>query len=465
MKIRLHPTIILEKLINSLVFILLIAYSFTLEIIENAEESSEVIKSLIGALNSNLLLFMLLFSLIILIIFVIIFTISWKNTYLYFENGNLIIERGKLFKKITTINLKDIATVNIRRNILEQILNTANLKIDLHTATSETYKGKLIFKYDKALDIRDEILNNSKQNKQNENFKSDYDYKASDVIKHLLLSIDLVSLVVILAVYSVVIVTLCFKTKSLISLILSIILIIVLLMPLIWSLAKTYLSYYNFKCHRTKDHIKLSYGALTSYKFDLPINKITALIIHQSLQARLFKYYMLEVVNAGMGGDEKEEKTIISLYVNEKTKNKLLNSLVPEYKNRLTLKLGLENSLKHYICAKLFWMICGILLSPFTYGITLSLIPITIVIAYLQYKTQKISYNKNLVIISNGILNKKTVLVKYNNIELISKKQKIFSKIYDTYSLSFQIVGPNNVIFTSGLFSQKIINAILKQYK
>ncbi len=464
MKNRLHPTIILEKLINSLVFILLIAYSVSLEFLENMAEADKMVKELMAFFNSNLLIFMLLFAVIILGIFVLIFAFIWKNTYLYFENNNLIISRGKLFKKVTTINLKDVATVNIRRNILEQILGTANLKIDLHTSNNETYHGKLVFKYDKALEIRDQILNNPKEEKTKD-FKSDYEYKVGDVIKHLLLSIDLVSLIVILAVYSIVIMALAFKTNSLLGLILSIILVIILFMPLVWSLFKTYLSYYNFKCHREKDHIKLSYGAFTTYKFDLPINKISALIIRQSLQARIFKYYMLEVVNAGMGGQDHDEKTIISLYVKEKDKNKLLNSLVPEYKNRINLKSHEENSLKHYISAKLFWMICGIILSPFTYGLTLLLIPITLLIAYLQYKSKKIGFNKNLIIIENGILNKKRALIKYDNIELIAKKQKVFSKIFDTYLLRAEVVGPNNEAFVTGLFSQKVIDAAIKPYK
>ena len=73
-------------------------------------------------------------------------------------------------------------------------------------------------------------------------------------------------------------------------------------------------------------------------------------------------------------------------------------------------------------------------------------------------------YNKNLVIMTRGIVNKTTVMIKYDNVELIAKHQKVFSKLFNTYNVSLNIVGPKQS-FVSGLFDQKIIDNIIKQYK
>ena len=150
MKTRMHPSIILEKLISSFVFILLIAYYIISQMI--GELNTENIQNTASTLLSfGLGIYMIgtIIIIVLLLIFTIIFLISWKNTYLSFDNDSLIIERGKLFKRVTTIHLADIATINIKRNILEKILGTSNLKIDLNT-NEETYNGKLVFKNEKT---------------------------------------------------------------------------------------------------------------------------------------------------------------------------------------------------------------------------------------------------------------------------------------------------------------------------
>jgi len=97
--------------------------------------------------------------------------------------------------------------------------------------------------------------------------------------------------------------------------------------------------------------------------------------------------------------------------------------------------------------------------------ISLIIIPLTLLIAYGQYKTRKIGHDNAQIIISNGIVNKKTIITKYKNIELIQSKQKLFSKLFDTRSLQIQVVGPTaNSTFISGLFKTTIIKNIISNY-
>ena len=49
MKTRLHPSIILEKLIASLVFIILIGYGAVLNVIEEAEDATKEIQNILSS--------------------------------------------------------------------------------------------------------------------------------------------------------------------------------------------------------------------------------------------------------------------------------------------------------------------------------------------------------------------------------------------------------------------------------
>ena len=102
---------------------------------------------------------------------------------------------------------------------------------------------------------------------------------------------------------------------------------------------------------------------------------------------------------------------------------------------------------------------------PFTNYISLILIPLVILIALLQYNTNKIGNNNNIIIISKGIINKKTTIIKYSNIELIQSKQKLFSHFFKTKTLQINVVGPMaNNSFISGLFKQQTIENIINIY-
>lgn len=466
MKTRLHPSIILENLINSFVFIILIGYYIVAQMLGDfSQKEIETTASTLMSLGIGIYGIIILVIIILLIIFTIIFWISWKNTYLSFNEESLIIEKGKLFKKTTTIHLKDIATINIKRNILQKILGTSNIKIDLNT-TGETYNGKLIFKENKALKLKTEILTKAgkeiTKEKQND-IDSIIEYKPKDVFRHMLLSTNIVSIFALIIVYALIIFSFSLTNKELSSLF-TILPLLIIIFPIVWLLIKSYLGYYNFKCTRDKDNIRLSYGALTTYKYNIPLEKINTIIIHQTLQARILGYYLIEVVNAGIGS-EQEEKTIISLYVKEKEINKIINNIIPEYKCEITLQNGDKNVLKHYLLAKAFWILLSIILCPFTHCLSLILIILVTLIAIGQYKYHKIGHNKDQIIIQNALINKKISITKYNNIELIKSKQKLFSKLYKTLSLQINVVGPPaNSTLISGLFSENIITKITKNY-
>lgn len=468
MKTRMHPSIILENIISYLAIIVIIGYSFAMQMISdlpNIERDIAQTSSFISGISSNIFLIGLLLFIFVLMIFTTYFFFVWKNTYLYFEKNKLIIEKGKLFKRITTIHLSDIASINIKRNILEKTLGTSNLKIELNMNAENSFRSKLVFKEEKANEIRNSILESmgKTEKEEIEEFESVIDFTPKDVFRHMWLSVDITSIIILAATYLVIIMIAGKKALAL-GFVLGLISILIIVLPILFSFIKSYCGYHNFKVRRDGNDIKLSYGLFTTYKYNLPINRINAVILRQTLQARILGYTQIEVVNAGLGS-EQEEKTIISLYVKDENKNIILNEIIPEYKNEITLNSQPTNALSHYISGKSLLIVIALCAAPFTYYLTLLTIPLLILIAYGQYKLKKIGCDKNMLVIQNCLINKKTYFLKLEKLEIIKIERHLLSFIFNTYSLQTNVVGPPaNSTFISGLFDEVTLNNVVNTY-
>ena len=375
------------------------------------------------------------------LIFLIIYFLIWKNTYVYFNNDILKITKGKLIKKVLNINISDIDNINIKTNIFEKALGTSHIKLDLHNSSPL----KLTFKNEETIKIRNQIL--KKMGKKGKiDFQSDFAYNKKDVLKHLFLSTDLISFLIIIIIIIFVIYELLGPNKGINSLPLIIFLLIITFLPLIFSFIKTYLNYSNFKCKKEKQSIRLSSGKFTTYKYLIPLNKINAVIIHKSIQARILGYSCIEVINGSS-----LEKTLISLYVKDKDALKIFKKLLPNFNLKINLNSQTENAFKYYLMNKIIFMILGIVFAYITYGYSLLIIPLGLIISYLQYKTKKLGFNKKMLVFENGLLNKKKIFVKYENIELL----KVISLPYKLSQIKINIRG--NIQFISGLFDEKLI--------
>lgn len=462
MKTRLHPTVIIENIFRSIWAII----ALTAYIISNGLQSSDgddinkAINFLTGHSNNIVVMIIVIFSALILI-FTLFFYIRWRNTYLIIDKDELTVKTGRLFKNVSKINVLDIATINIKRNILEQVFGTASLKIELNNNIDTSIKTKLVFKNDIAKCIKNRILNGEEE----QEIDSLINYTSKDILRHMWLSVDLRSFIILLVMYLIILVTdngEIFKN----SLIVIVVGIIVFLYPLFVSVIKNFFSYYNFKATREDNTIKLSYGLLTTYHYSLPIEKINALIIKQSLQARLSNYYCLEVVNAGVGNDKNEnEKTIISLYIPAKMISEVLHNIVPEFENEISLKKESKCAFYHHIIKKFPLFLISLALVPFIKYYFILIWIFLLICSYGEYRTNKIGFNNDKIIIQKGIINKKITITLFNNIEYINLKTYAFSKILKTYQLNFSIVAPgnNNTLYT-GLFTKQLLEKAINTY-
>lgn len=103
----------------------------------------------------------------------------------------------------------------------------------------------------------------------------------------------------------------------------------------IWDTAKDFVRYYDFRAKRAKDRIYLCYGLLKRVEYTIPVDKIQALIIRQSLIARIFGRYKAEIVNIGMGDDKEEQNAFLVLYGTKDQLKERVRLLLPEFEETL----------------------------------------------------------------------------------------------------------------------------------
>lgn len=452
-KKRLHFSAIFENIFAAVIVIGLLLISSLDDIVVNIMNGLDTKYTNVNLIGIFIALGIIILAFLLAFIF---FYIRWRNTYVYFQDEMFVVEKGKLITHKVTIKLKDISNINIRRNIFEKIIGTCSLKLDLNTMSDTNLTTKLIFKMDDALAIKNYILNNEVVKEISETSEeSMLKFSFTDVIKHCLMSINLVNLLLVLLVY-IPFVGLLLNEFSLVS----IVFILVTIIPIIWNMISKCLGYLNFKLINNNDHLTLTYGFFTTVTYHVYFDKVNALIINQTLQARIFKKYLIEVVNAGMGNDD-NEKQILTLYTDKKTVDYIMENLLNDYvvyDNELRQD---KKALLTMILNNIFIWIVIIVLGLFVSKYFWLLIILGLLGIILSYYTKKITVGNNLVI-TNGIFNKKTTIIKYSKIEQLEIKKGLFARLFNLNNLQVSIIGTAlNTRFKTGYFDYKIGNKVV----
>ena len=86
-------------------------------------------------------LFVLGIAVIGLLILLVVHTILYYLNFLfYISNGEFVLKKGYLRKKVLTIPLDRIQSVNTKQNLIQQVLNVVSLEIDTAGSVAKELK-------------------------------------------------------------------------------------------------------------------------------------------------------------------------------------------------------------------------------------------------------------------------------------------------------------------------------------
>lgn len=451
-----HPSIILEKLWKSMIFIVLIFVGS----IDDFAEALAFIKS--GNVWEGLMAAGGGFLLIVLV--VLWNVIRWYKTTITIKDGTIEIERRTLNRKVNTISVHNISNINLEQNIFEMIVGTYKVKLDTSSlSTSEKTDVEIVLKKKDAYAVKNCIIRMMQEINISETDKgsfntdvsntqesvlpmqeiadNEYDiiYTTKEIIMSCLVRTNIlfVLITISLIISSIVSITARINnTEDVISLIVSGGVQFFAGGSFGAVIIKAWLSDFAFRAKRCDDKVYVSCGLVKKRKYVVPVDTINAVYIESTVLGRIFKRASVKVINIGGEGDDVAGMQLL-LAGTEKELREKLAILLPEYTFPERTKIKRQP-------VKVFWYktVCSVIFTgcfmlglfigikvmqetlPNTAWVVIALcfMLLSIIGNVLAYRTNGLHVDEQYLVISQGMFAKKIKTIPYGKIQFITQK-------------------------------------------
>ena len=275
-------------------------------------------------------------SVVLVLILLVIHTILYfLNFYFYVEKGEFILKKGYLRKKVLSIPLDRIQSVNTKQNLIQQALNVVSLEID----TAGTV-GKELKIHALELEFAKELQNHLRSEKKNAvATEIQEETETTEIPEQLILKLsptDLLKIgisqnhfraaLIIIAFggqifqqvqdlfkdkadeYSNEFMT--FMSNSGLALIIFMV-IFFLIISIFFSLFRTLLKYFEFKLLKKGDNYRIESGLINKRNVIVPHNKVQELNWETGPLKRLFGIYYLTFKQAVSGQQNQKNQQLV----------------------------------------------------------------------------------------------------------------------------------------------------------
>lgn len=497
-KFRNHPSIILEQIgafWGAIIFFLVINFDYN----EWRELSKDIKK--IEDFVSVFIAFGVLFGIFLLRI--VLSVIRWYKTWITVDEASITISVNTINQSVNTIGIKNISNVNIERNIFEMIIGTSKVKIDTDSySTAESTDVSIVLKRDKAEMLKQYLIASVNEQPSEDKFsggngkavddkdafgvskneverhvnggveagvgrytngvnKPDYDvyYNYKNVLAHCVFTAPISGIIISLSGIIIFIVFLIqqilnggFNMHSMTALFAQVfsagMVVVMVFLSAIYSLIKDFFKYYGFHSCRVKNRIQIEFGLFKRSSYEIPINRINAIVIQKSVISRITHRCCVDLINVGIG-DENEEKSRLLLSVPDKHLREMFNRLLPEFDEYFQIAPNSEKirqpkrvwwkhgmgvckillfSVIAFVAANSFHLLTGIYTAVFWCS------AVVIVCLYLMgcyggYHADKLQLHEKYLAVSDGIFAMTTTFVQYKKIQHMELTQKPMERI------------------------------------
>ena len=416
----------------------------------------------------------------------------YLHFYFYVEKGEFILKKGYLRKKILSIPMERIQSVNTKQNLLQQALNIVSLEID----TAGT-AGKELKIYALELEFAKELQNRLRSEKmkttnveigekvitEKEQEQVILKLSPTDLLKIGISQNHLRTAIIIIAFgaqifqqaqdlfkneaekYSNEFVA--FLSNSGLALIIFLV-IFFLIVSILISLFRTLLKYFEFRLIKKDDNYRIESGLINKRNIIVPHNKVQELNWETGPLKQLFGIYLLTFKQAVSGHQNRKNQQLVDAPGCLTSHLKLLkNDLFGEEELSDMPKI---HSNRYYM--QRLWIISGwlpiVIATPFLYNEwmfwlgTVLWLSATAIYSYLALKKRYFRINAEQIRISKGAISHKWKQMELFKIQSVQFRQTIFQKRRSLASLHLMnAAGSMTIPYIDENLAMQLYNYIL----
>lgn len=411
-------------------------------------------------------------------------TLHWYKTFIRLEENALIIDKQLLSKTVNTIGIKNISNVNLEQNLFERLVGTYRVKIDTNSmTTADKTDVEIVLKKDKALWLKSEILKVLYEEEEvaPELLKPSYENRVTkkELFMNGLCSTSILAIIcALLVVLGTLIPVVIQSDKNVAAIILS----LFLCGGVIWPIIKPFFNYYGFHVVRDGDKLHLQQGFLKIVNYTIPVDKINAIYIKQSFLARLFKRYIVELVNVGVNDEKGESGNRLILASTKEEMEEKLKNLLPEFAH-FSIE-SIEKQPKTALNVQGARLIVFGIISLVVFGIVyvvgdmqslgfifcggglILLFLILIINMFVGYYTKGVYMGEDYLLIAKGIYKRQITYVDYKKIQYTTINSSLLASRYKlakakVYILAGSVDKEKVIPYVNEVYMEKLVEKLL----
>lgn len=435
----------------------------------------------------------IIISVLIVVALLAIHTVLYYlNFYFYVEKGEFVLKKGYLRKKILSIPMDRIQSVNTKQNLLQQVLNIVSLEIDTAGTVGKELKIHAL-EMEFARELQNHLKSGKKKITNDEIGEKGETEEQQEQLILKLLPTDLLKIgisqnhlraaIIIIAFgaqifqqaqdlfkneaekYSNEFVA--FLSNSGLALIIFLV-IFFLIVSILFSLFRTLLKYFEFKLIKKDNNYRIESGLINKRNVIVPHNKVQELNWETGPLKQLFGIYLLTFKQAVSGHQNRKNQQLVDA-------PGCLTSHLELLKNDLFGAEKLSDVpkifTKRYYAWRL-WIIYGwipgVIATPFLYyewlfwlGAILWLSAVAIY-SYLTLKKRYFRINEKQIRISKGAISHKWKQMELFKIQSVQFRQTIFQKRRSLASLHLMnAAGSMTIPYIDEKLAMQIYNYLL----
>lgn len=416
----------------------------------------------------------------------------YLNFYFYVEGEEFILKKGYLRKKVLSIPLDRIQSVNTKQNLLQQLLNVVSLEIDTAgTAGKELKIHALEISF--AKELQNHLRSEKKKMSVSEGQEENAEEKSAEELILQLSPTDLLKIGISQNHFRTATIILAFGSQIFQQLqdvfkdkadeysneffefmsnsgwaLITFLVIFFLLVSIVFSLFRTLLKYFDFKLLKKDGNYRVESGLINKRNVIVPYNKVQELNWETGPLKQLFGIYHLTFKQAVSGQQNRKSQQLVDA-------PGCLISHIESLKSDLFGKDELTETSRIYSNRYYFWRlwifygwIPALLPAPFLYAEILYWIGAFVWIlgaagfCWLILQKQYFRLNQDQVRISNGAISHKWKQMELYKIQSVKFKQTIFQKRRSLASLYLMnAAGTITIPYINEKLAMQIYNYLL----